>query len=229
MNMRLRVIGAGYPRTGTVSLKLALEQLELGPCHHMREIMMNPASAGLWVQAADGKPDWEVIFKEYQSCTDVPGCTFWRELADYYPEAKVLLSVRDPEKWFESTQATVFSPAWRQRSATTPLKEFFEKAVYADFGERINDHNFMLEQFNRHNGDVVRGVPKERLLVFDVREGWESLCKFLNVPVPNTPFPNANSCEEMAAMRAASGAKEPTEPMDLDEMQKFARERFGRK
>jgi hypothetical protein len=229
MNMGLKVIGAGYPRTGTLSLKLALEQLGFGPCHHMREIMMNPASASLWVQAADGKPDWDTIFKDYRSCTDAPGCTFWRALAAYYPEAKIVLSVRDPEKWFESTLATVFSPAWRQRSDSTPLKEFFAKAINVDFGDRINDRDFMLEQFQRHNDEVVRTLPKERLLVFDVREGWGPLCTFLGVPVPDTPFPSTNSREEMMAMRAAGAALEPGKPMSLEEMQKFARDRFGRK
>jgi hypothetical protein len=227
--MGLEVIGAGYPRTGTLSLKLALEQLGLGPCHHMREVLMNPASASLWVQAADGRPDWDTIFKDYRSCTDVPGCTFWRELTDYYPDAKILLSVRDPEEWFGSTQATVFSSAWRQRSAMTPLKDFLEKAVYADFGERIYDRDFMFKQFKRHNDEVIGSVPRERLLVFDVRESWGPLCEFLGVPVPIAPFPRANSRDEMLGMRTASGTMEASKPMTLDEMQKYARERFGKK
>ena len=222
--MGLKVIGAGYPRTGTASQKLALEQLGFGPCHHMREIFMDMKSAALWVAAADGKPDWPAIFKSFNSCTDAPGCTFWRELMDFYADAKVVLSVRDPEKWFESTQATVFSPAWRQQSLTTPLSEFFAKAVYPEFGERINDRDFMLAQFKRHNDEVIRTVPKERLLVFDVREGWDPLCRFLGVPVPATPFPQTNAREEMMAMRAAQSGK----PMDMEGLQKMARERFGK-
>lgn len=123
----------------------------------------------------------------------------------------------------------MFSPAWRQRSAQTPLKDFFEKTVYADFGERINDRNSMLAQFKRHNDEVIGSVQRERLLVFDVREGWGPLCTFLGVPVPSVPFLRANSRDEMIGMRAARGTMETTKPMTLDEMQKSARERFGKK
>ena len=103
--MALKVIGSGLGRTGTLSLKLALEQLGLGPCHHMVEVFMHPESIPLWVAAGAGKADWPAIFSGYQSMVDYPGCKFWRELIDYYPDAKVLHSIRDPERWFESTQA----------------------------------------------------------------------------------------------------------------------------
>ena len=201
--MSLKVIGAGYPRTGTTSLKLALEQLGFGPCHHMREIMQNPQSSALWVEAAGapGKANWDKVLEGYQSCTDVPGCTFWRELVAYYPSAKVLLSVRDPEKWFESTQATVLGAEWVARTLTTPLKEFFEKAVYPEFSGYFNDRDFLLSQYARHHDEVIRTVPKERLLVFDVHDGWAPLCTFLGVPIPETPFPRTNSREEMLAHR----------------------------
>jgi hypothetical protein len=226
--MPLSVIGAGYPRTGTASLKLALEQLGFGPCHHMREVVMNPQSAQLWVQAADGRPDWETIFQDYRSCTDAPACTFWRELSEAYPDAKILLSVRDPQEWFESTQATVFGPDWSHRSVGTPLEEFFRKCVFKDFGDKINDRAFMVEQFARHTEEVRRIAPKERLLTFDVREGWGPLCTFLGVEVPEGPFPRTNSREEMLAMRAAFAAHKRGQPMDFDAMARAARERFGR-
>ena len=228
--MTLKVIGAGYPRTGTASLKLALEQLGFGPCHHMREVFMNPQSASLWVAAAEGKPDWDTIFANYQSTTDAPACNFWRELATYYPNAKVLLSVRDPEKWFESTQATVLSPQMTGMQDGSPLKEFFDKAVWRHLGARANDRDFMIALFNRHIEEVKRQIPKERLLVFDAREGWAPLCKFLGVPVPETPFPQTNSREEMLAIRAtASDTFDPGKPLDLEAVAKFARERFGKK
>ena len=226
--MTLKVIGAGYPRTGTSSLKLALEQLGLGPCHHMREIIMNPPSAALWVEAADGHPDWERIFEGYQSCTDAPGCLFWRELADYYPDAKILLSVRDPEAWFESTQATVFSEAMLGMAKGTPLELFFEKAVTREFGDRIHDREFMLAQYERRKREVMADVPPERLLVFDVREGWAPLCDFLGAPIPETPFPRENSREEMAHIRAAAGENGGA-PIDFARLSEMARERFARR
>ena len=219
--MDLKVIGAGYPRTGTSSLKLALEQLGFGPCHHMREVIMNQASAALWVEAADGHPDWETIFEGYQSCTDAPGCTFWRELADYYPDAKVLLSVRDPEQWFESTQMTVFSDQMLGRQMGLGMEAFFAKIVTREFGEHIHDRDFMLAQFERRKQEVIAAIPEPRLLVYDAREGWEPLCAWLGVAVPDTPFPHANTREDMAHIRAAIA----TEGFDLE---KFARERFGR-
>jgi hypothetical protein len=220
--MTLKVIGAGYPRTGTSSLKLALEQLGLGPCHHMREIIMDPRSAAPWVEAADGRPDWERIFDGYQSCTDAPGCTFWRELADHYPEAKVLLSVRDPDEWFDSTQATVFSDQMLGSPSKSPLGEFFEKCVTTEFAEHIHDRDFMLAQFERRKQEVMAAFPTERLLVFDVREGWEPLCAWLGVPVPDTAFPHSNSREEMMQIRQALG------DLNVEQMAEFARKRFGR-
>ncbi|MBA3036900.1 MAG: sulfotransferase family protein [Desulfobacterium sp.] len=201
--MSLKVIGAGYPRTGTLSLKSALEQLGFGPCHHMREIMMNPPNSALWIEAADapGKANWDKVLEGYHSCTDVPGCTFWRELVAYYPSAKVILSVRDPEQWFESLQATVLGPEWVAGTLASPLKEFYEKAVCPEFSGHFNDRDFLLSQYSRHHDEVIRTAPKERLLVFDVRDGWAPLCTFLGVAIPEMPFPRTNSREEMLKMR----------------------------
>ena len=222
--MTLKVIGAGYPRTGTSSLKLALEQLGFGPCHHMREIIMDPKSAGPWIEAADGHPDWERIFQGYQSCTDAPGCSFWRELADYYPDAKVLLSVRDPGEWFESTQQTVFSEQMLGRRSGLDLETFFSKVVTREFGDRIHDRDFMLAQFERRRQEVIAAIPEPRLLVYDVREGWAPLCAWLGVPAPSAPFPHSNSRAEMIEIRKLVASQ----GMDAEKMAQFARERFGR-
>jgi hypothetical protein len=224
--MTLAVIGAGYPRTGTASLKLALEELGLGPCYHMRELIMDPSRAALWVAAAEGRPDWEAIFKGYRSTTDAPGCTFWAELMEVYPSAKILLSVRDPEEWFESTQATVFGPIMSQMAIGTPLQEFFRTCVFPEFGDRIHDRAFMIEQFQRHTEEVVSKAPKDRLLVFDVREGWGPLCAFLGVDVPSTPFPRTNAREEMIALRQALAGPDGG-PVDFEKVSAAARERFG--
>lgn len=205
--MPLQVIGAGLGRTGTVSLKLALEQLGFGPCYHMTELFMHMDHAPGWVRAADGHPNWDGIFSGYTATVDYPGCTFWRELVQHYPTAKVLLSVRDPEQWFESTQATIFDDASTATLSTSPLREFFEKTVWRHFGDRVHDRAFMVDLFQRHNAEVERAIPQERLLVYNVTQGWEPLCTFLGVPVPDTPFPRANSRIEYAARSAERQGK----------------------
>jgi hypothetical protein len=226
--MALRVIGAGLGRTGTLSLKVALEQLGFTSCYHMAEVIMNPSHAALWTAAADGRADWERIFEGYAATVDYPGCRYWRELAETYPEAKVVLSVRDPDKWFESTQETIFSERSRQQLNYEGFEEFFEKNVFSQFGERIHDRGFMIEAFRRHNEDVKRAIPSERLLVFEVSQGWEPLCEFLDVPVPTAPFPHANSREEMAAMLAAMRtAGAAMEPPTLEQMGEIVRQRLA--
>jgi hypothetical protein len=226
--MALKIIGAGLGRTGTLSLKVALEQLGFVKCYHMAEVLMNPHHAQRWVAAADGRPDWEQIFDGYAASVDYPGCRYWRELADFYPDAKVILSVRDPGRWFESTQATIFSPQHRGRLQFPQLREFFEKNVYAQFGERIHDRDYMIAAFERHNDEVRRAVSPERLLVFDVKQGWPPLCEFLGVPAPPAPFPRTNSREEMAARFAASNeAAAEQGPPTLEQVGEMVRQRLA--
>jgi hypothetical protein len=210
--MPLKVIGAGLGRTGTMSLKLALERIGLSPCYHMAELMMNPARVPLWIDVADGKPNWEAVFEGYPATTDYPACIWWRELASAYPNAKVILTLRDPEKWFESTQATIFSETMAARIESSPLVPFFEKTVWKAFGDRIHDRAFMIEQFERHNAAVKAAIPRKRLLVYEVSEGWEPLCEFLGVDVPDTPFPKVNSREELQARMAS-----PIDPAQMRE------------
>jgi Sulfotransferase domain len=227
--MSLRLIGAGYGRTGTLSLKLALEQIGYGPCYHMTEVLLAPESTAPWIRAADGDPDWEAIFKGFASTVDFPGCTFWRQLSEFYPQAKVLLSVRDPEKWFESTQATIFSVQAIERFRATPMEAFMNKVAWNIFSlERIHDRDFMIATFKRHNAEVERSIPKDRLLVYDVSQGWEPLCKFLNVPVPETPFPRTNTREEMTAMMASHASGGPDAGFDMKRLQETLKGRLGR-
>ena len=207
--MGLKVIGSGLGRTGTLSTKLALEQLGFGPCHHMVEVFMNPQSVPLWVDAGNGKPDWDAIFDGYQSMVDHPGCAYWRELSAHYPNAKVLHTVRDPDKWFDSTQATIFAPGNLDRDMPEPMATFFGQ-LKRFYGGDMRDRAFMTDFFRRHTEAVVGGVPKERLLVFDVREGWAPLCAFLGVPTPDTPYPRENSKDEFQA-RVAAGVS-PIDP-----------------
>jgi len=203
--MALRIIGAGLGRTGTMSMKLALEQLGVGRCYHMAELIADLSRLPQWLRAADGAPDWEAVFAGFTATVDYPACTYWRELAAFYPDAKVLLTVRDADDWFDSTQATIFSPPMRARIAGSPMEGFFQKAVLRDFGDRLDDRAFMKAAFERHNAAVRSAVPSERLLVYEVGEGWPRLCEFLGVQVPAAPFPRVNSREEMQRMMAGAG------------------------
>ena len=205
--MALDVIGVGLGRTGTMSLKVALEILGLKPCYHMIEVWANPASIGDWLEAADGRPNWAKIFAGFSATVDYPGCHFWRELTAAYPKAKLVLTVRDPAGWFESTQTTIFSPRMRDRVGASPAAEFLQKTVWGDFGSSINDRDHMIAAFERHSAEVRRAIPSDRLLVFDVTQGWAPLCEFLGVPVPSKPFPRLNSREELGAALAATRAK----------------------
>jgi len=227
--MPLKLIGAGFGRTGTMSLKLALEELGFGPCHHMAEVILHPESTEDWIQAAEGNPDWDKIYRDYTSTVDFPGCSFWKQLAAFYPEAKVLLSIRDPEKWFESTQATIFSKTSLQRLESSPMKKFFDKVVWSPLGGRLDDSEFMIDKFNRHNSDVERSLPRERLLVYEVSQGWEPLCAFLGVPVPETPFPRVNTREEMASMMSQATASGNDATPDISRMQAAVRARLQRR
>jgi len=197
--MTLKVIGAGLGRTGTLSLKLALEHIGLGPCYHMSEMLSQMRShLPLWIESAKGNPLWDTIFANYQSTTDYPGCMFWRELVAKYPDAKVILSTRNAEKWFESGAATVFSAEHRARFEGNPMMaEFFKLTVFEGLEDNLGDRAKMVEYFNNWNQAVIDEVPAEKLLVHRSSDGWEPLCAFLGVPVPPEPYPRVNSREEM--------------------------------
>jgi hypothetical protein len=198
--MSLKVIGAGLPRTATWSQKLALERLGFGPCYHMSEALEHPDHWPLWVKAAGGEAvNWEEIFRGWGSTTDAPACHFYRELAAFYPEAKVLLSVRDEEKWFASTQNTILSDAVAGFHGARGSLQMVE-AVGWGTDPRLHDRDWMIDRYRSHNAAVRRDIPAERLLVYDVSEGWGPLCRFLGVPVPDEPFPRVNSTEDFRKM-----------------------------
>ncbi|PKQ05062.1 MAG: sulfotransferase family protein [Alphaproteobacteria bacterium HGW-Alphaproteobacteria-12] len=201
--MALSVIGAGFGRTGTLSLKLALEQLGFAPCHHMLEVFANPGQAPAWLSAAKGEAvDWDALLSDYKASVDWPSCHFWRELAAHYPEAKVILSTRDPRRWYKSISETIFRAMEGQIPEEGPGRDVMAMARHIvgskTFGGRT-DEAHVLDVFTRHEAEVKRGIPAGRLLVFDVAEGWEPLCRFLGVPVPDAPFPRTNSSEEFQA------------------------------
>lgn len=202
--MALKVIGAGFGRTGTASLKFALERIGFGPCYHMMEVMPNPDNVAHWAQIArGGKPDWDRIFKGYMATVDWPACGYWRELAAHYPEAKVILSMRDPERWFESTQKTIFSEAHLTQFLTDhsdpDLRDMVGHLFTKTFDGRGRDREHAIAVYRRHNEEVMRTIPRDRLLVFNPAEGWAPLCGFLGVAVPDEPFPKRNTSEEWIA------------------------------
>jgi hypothetical protein len=199
--MTLKVIGAGLGRTGTLTLKNALEQLGFGPCHHMVEVFAHMEQADFWRRAAEGEPmDWEEIYAAYLATVDWPGCHFWRQLADRYPAAKVLLTVRDPERWWESMNDTILQamknlPTVQDNGRRTAMRfaELIinEQTFAGDFGRES-----VIAAFERHNAAVQAAFSPHRLLVYEVSQGWAPLCAFLDVPVPDAPFPRTNSREE---------------------------------
>lgn len=201
--MPLTVIGAGFGRTGTMSLKQALDRLGFGPCYHMSEVFKNPAASGYWEAAADGKQvDWEEVFAGYRSTVDWPSATFYKQLADAYPEAKVILTVRDPEAWFRSTQATIFTPRIFEQ-ADSAWGRMVLKVVGDLFDRQMSNKTKLIDVYNRHNETVQRVIPAERLLVYDVSEGWGPLCGFLGAAVPDEPMPTANSTQEFQSRLGA--------------------------
>lgn len=213
----MKVIGAGFGRTGTASLKSALDTLGLGHCYHMTEVFAHPGHADFWRAAWRGEPvDWDAVLGGYEATVDWPGCTFYAELMERYPNAKVLLSVRDPERWYESTRSTIYqlgristgSPFSRLSFALITFFVFggfktgqgpmAEQIIWrGTFDGNFEESRHAIEVFSWHNDEVRRRVPREQLLVYEVKEGWGPLCEFFGVQEPNEPFPHLNDAAEM--------------------------------
>jgi len=203
----MNIIGAGYGRTGTLTLKLALEQLGFGPCYHMEEVIRHPGHVKVWQAAAEGETmDWPRIFEAYQSTVDWPGCTCYQDLMQAFPDAKVILTVRDPERWYDSARQTIFQmnkdlPPWT-KWVLPPLVRYnrMVRALVWDgtFNGRFSDRHHAIQIFNQHNEQVKQVVPPQKLLIFQVQDGWEPLCRFLQVPVPaGLSFPHVNDRKVM--------------------------------
>ena len=194
--MSLQVVGAGLPRTGTASLGLALDHLLGGRIHHMSVIPGHPFDLGVdWDLAlAGGIPDWDQVFEGYIAAVDWPASLFYREISEAYPEALVLLSVRDSaETWWQSAEATflpfarlALAPDWNAGSGLTDLLERFTGR------QEWNDPATLMAAYERHNADVRRAVPRHRLLEWHATEGWAPICQALGVAVPDRPFPWVN-------------------------------------
>lgn len=209
----MQVIGIGFGRTGTASLKEALERLGYGPCYHMHDVVAEPERIRHWQRAAGGDPiEWEDVFAGFGSAVDWPVAAFWRELADHYPEAKLVLTVRDPDRWYDSAVRTIFKQAVKSRSPVAraglrvvtglspDLKAFVDMTDAAIlsrvFEGRIAEREFAIERYRRHVREVRAEIDPERLLEYDVADGWRPLCDFLGVEVPaGTEFPRSNASE----------------------------------
>ena len=213
--MTLQVIGAGFGRTGTLSAYTALNQLGF-PCYHMFEVLENEANKShldFWRKVANAPPgtrhDWEQVFSNYTATVDNPACCVWRELLEAYPDAKVLLTVhpRGAEAWYESTMDTIYftETMWQFKvlELCTPFGRKFGDMSRRLIWQRshkgtMRDRDKAIAHYHQHIADVKAAVPADRLLVFSADQGWEPLCAFLGVPVPQEPFPNVN---DRAAIR----------------------------
>ena len=216
--MTLQVIGVGFGRTGTLSLKAALERLGFGPCEHMLNCFDHPERFGLWAEVAERKAkggpiDWAPLFAGYKATVDWPGAYFWRELVNAHPGAKVILTVRDPDRWYDSAAATIhrmrtlagdglagrglLAVVGAVNPAARDAVRVNEAVIWeGTFGGRFGERDHAIAVFDAHVAAVERSVAPERLLVFDVNEGWGPLCAFLGVPVPAEPFPHLNDGAE---------------------------------
>jgi hypothetical protein len=204
--MALQLIGAGLGRTGTLSLKAALERLGYGPCYHMLEIFGAPERARQWVdQMRSGSHGWDAIFDGYRATVDWPAAAFWRELVERYPDAKVLLSLRDADRWYDSVRDTIYHTLTQElpAEATDTFREFhamvYELIFERTFEGRLGEREYAKRVFDEHNQAVIDAIPASRLLVYRPGDGWEPLCRFLGVSVPAEDFPHLNDTAEFRA------------------------------
>jgi hypothetical protein len=210
--MTLKVIGVGFGRTGTLSLKHALEELGRGPCYHMVETFAHPGHDAMWLAIGRGEAsDWRPILDGYAATVDWPGVAIWKELVAANPHAKIILSLRDPDAWYASAAATIFARmlefeamfAAGNAETIDPIRKRHMEMINAivvekSFGGSL-DKAHAVAVFNAHNDEVRRAVRPERLLVYEAGQGWEPLCAFLDVPVPATPYPKVNTTDDFAS------------------------------
>jgi len=220
----LKVIGVGVGRTGTLSLKAALETLGLGPCFHGRHVLDHPNRLPGWLAAARGEPaDWEGLLAGYQSTVDWPAAAFWRPLAKFYPEAKFILTIREAGGWYESVSNTIYRMFGRvvpddqvahARRTVPGLDIFtaFHRQMIWDgfFSGRFADRDYAIAAYERHNAEVISELPADRLLVIPPGAGWKPLCDFLRLPVPDEPYPHLNDPEKFWARVRARVAETQT-------------------
>ncbi|NOK57875.1 MAG: sulfotransferase family protein [Chloroflexi bacterium AL-W] len=193
--MSLRVIGAGVGRTGTSSLKLALQRLLGGPCYHMREVFAQTEHVRIWHRATQNHiPDWHTFFTDYHATVDWPAAAFWQELSVAFPEAIILLSVRNPVSWWQSAHETIFQAT--KSTVDSEWYTMFNALLAARFTNNLDNREACIAAFERHNMLVRQNAPSHRLLEWQTDDGWNPLCKALGVPIPDEPFPHTNTRRE---------------------------------
>jgi hypothetical protein len=206
--MALSVVGSGFGRTGTLSLKQALEQLGFGRCHHMTEVFPDPAQVDFWCDIAACKPvDWHAVFAGFGAAIDWPACNYWRELAEVFPEARVIHTTRPAEQWWRSFEKTIAEALTVRAPSDDPRRIRMRRmttTIISDdvFGGRPDDKAVALAAFAAREAAVRAAIAPERLLVMTPEDGWEKLCPFLGVPVPETPYPHTNTTRDF---RVAAG------------------------
>ena len=204
--MALSVIGTGFGRTGTESMKRALEMLGHGRCHHMYEVLPDPKQYDAWQAVWDGAvPDWDALYDGYAAAIDWPTAYYWRAVTAHFPEAKVLLTIRSAESWYASFSRTIAPALYDHRGA--PLSRFtYQMLAVETFANRVTDAAHCKAVFNAHNDAIREAIPADRLLVYELGSGWEPLCAFLDCPVPDVSYPSGNATEEFHQRTAGSVA-----------------------
>jgi hypothetical protein len=211
--MALEIIGAGFGRTGTYSLKAALERLGFGPCHHMSEVINDPEQVTLWAEVAGGRPDFERIFAGFRSAVDFPVSAYWQDVLAATPGAKVILSDRDPEDWYGSFSQTILPLILDKAAWPDNRRAWFEMIDKVIVGKALGgrtDREGILAAY-RANAKAAQALEAEgRALLFRSRDGWAPLCDFLGVEVPDEPYPKTNPRAEFFAA-VKSGAEVPAD------------------
>jgi Sulfotransferase domain len=198
--MSLKVIGAGVGRTGTHSLKVALERLLGGTCHHMVEVFEHGEQIPVWTAAINAeKVDWHALLDRYTALVDWPGASFWPELSEAYPDALVLLSVRDPGEWYSSATNTIFGGMNAAVTGGDQWMVSMLKLLGDRFSSDLGNRDAMIEAFERHNDQVRSSIPAGRLLEWTPSDGWDPICERLGLAVPEEPFPLTNTTAEFRA------------------------------
>jgi hypothetical protein len=216
--MSIKIIGAGFPRTGTNTLRESLELLGFNKTYHMKQLLVHPENVHYWeTLRATGTTDWEGLYDGYQATVDFPCYPWYKQHMQHYPDAKVILTVRPFENWYESFYSTIWKAqnppeeaqaAMAEKVAGDPrlqqvmrVMKFAKDAIIEDhFHNRFLDKEYMEKVFNDHNEEVKNYVPADKLLVFDVREGWGPLCEFVGAEVPDEALPHTNKKEDFGAM-----------------------------
>ncbi len=216
--MSIQIIGAGFPRTGTTTLKRCLETLGYDKTYHMKELLVNPHNLHYWKQLDEtGETDWDGLYDGYKATVDFPCYPWYKEHLKRYPDAKVILTVRPFDAWYKSVDSTVFRAgpqtpgekikmlgkllfSKRARRVVKCIKffkySFFHKRLHDRFGEK----EYARQYWDSHIEEVKSHVPADQLLIYDVRDGWAPLCEFLGMPVPDEELPHLNKKENFKEM-----------------------------